>query len=306
MLQKEFPNLKSYTLPSYNIRYTKSSKNLKFKLLLSVPAIISAVKKERILVEELIKSENIEGIISDNRFGVYSKNVPSVYITHQLNVLSGITTYFTSKMHQKIIKKFDECWVPDVEKNPNYSGKLGHISNHKFKLRYLGVLSRFKYQKEEVKYDLLVLLSGPEPQRSLLENKLLLELENFKGKVLFVRGVLSNQCKNINFNHFEVVNYLLSNELEKIINQSEIILARSGYSTIMDLVALEKKAFFIPTPGQFEQEYLAKQLKKRLIAPCATQENFKLRDLNELDNYSGFKNSNASVNLNLFGLFNSK
>ena len=306
LLQKEFPNLKSYTLPSYNIRYTKSSKNLKFKLLLSVPAIISAVKKERILVEELIKSENIEGIISDNRFGVYNKNIPSVYMTHQLNVLSGITTYFTSKIHQKIIKKFDECWVPDVEKNPNYSEKLGHLNNHKFKLRYLGVLSRFKYQKEEVKYDLLVLLSGPEPQRTLLENKLLLELENFKGKVLFVRGVLSNQCKNINFNHFEVVNYLLSNELEKVINQSEIILARSGYSTIMDLVALEKKAFFIPTPDQFEQEYLAKQLKKKLIAPYATQKKFKLRDLNEVDNYSGFKKSNASVNLNLFGLFNSK
>ena len=209
-------------------------------------------------------------------------------------------------MHQKIIKKFEECWVPDVENNPNYSGKLGHLNNHKFKLRYLGILSRFKHQKLDVTYDLLVLLSGPEPQRSLVENKLLVELESFKGKVLFVRGVLSNQCKNINFNHFEVVNYLLSNELEKVINQSEIILARSGYSTIMDLVALEKKAFFIPTPGQFEQEYLAKQLKKKLIAPYATQKNFKLSDLNELDNYSGFKNSNASVNLNLFSLFNSK
>jgi len=306
LLQKEFPHLKSYRLPSYNIRYTKSSKGLKLKLLLSVPNIVAAVKKERILVEKLIKSEQIEGVISDNRFGVYSKNIPSVYITHQLNVLSGITTYFTSKIHQRIIKNFDECWVPDLDGELNFSGKLGHSKKSSFNLKYLGVLSRFNYKNEEVKYDLLVLLSGPEPQRSLLENKLLVELESFKGKVLFVRGVLSNQCKNVNSNHLEVVNYLLSNELEKVINQSKFVISRSGYSTVMDLAVLGKKAFFIPTSGQYEQEYLAKQLKEKLIAPFVTQQNFKLEDLNELDRFSGFKRLKTSFNLDFFSLFNGK
>lgn len=306
LLQKEFPNLKSYTLLPYKIRYTKNSKLLKLKLLFSMPNIILEVKKERKLVEKIVRRENIEGVISDNRFGVYSKNIPSVYLTHQVNVLSGITTYFTSKIHQRIIKKFDECWVPDLKEELNLSGKLGHPKKPILNLKYLGVLSRFEYQKEEVKYDLLVLLSGPEPQRSLLENKLIKELKNFKGKVLFVRGVLSKKSKNISSTQFKIINYLLSDELEKVINQSEFVLARSGYSTIMDLAALGKKAFFIPTPGQFEQEYLAKQLQEKLIAPYATQQNFKLTNLNELENYSGFKRSNTSINLNLFSLFNGK
>ena len=305
-LQKEFPNLKSYTLPSYNIRYTKSSKGLKLKLLLSVPAIISAVKKEQKIVAQIIEKENIEGVISDNRFGVYTKKRPSVYITHQLNVLSGITTFITSKVHQSIIKKFNECWVPDLEGVLNFSGKLGHLKKDCLNVKYLGILSRFKYKKEEIKYDLLVLLSGPEPQRSLLENKLLVELKNVKGRILFVRGVVTNQCEKIHSSQFKIVNYLLSSELEKVINQSEFVIARSGYSTIMDLVALGKKAFFIPTPGQFEQEYLATQLKKKSIAPFATQQNFNLNNLNELVAYSGFKPSSTSINLNIFSLFNGK
>ncbi|MFK5958102.1 MAG: glycosyltransferase [Lutibacter sp.] len=306
LLQKEFPNLKSYTLPAYNIKYSKKGKNLKCKLILSVPSIILAVKKERKIVTQLIEKENIMGIISDNRFGVWSKKIPSVYITHQLKVFSGITTWITSKIHQKVISKFDECWVPDVNGKPNYSGELGHLTNHKFKLKYLGVLSRFKHQKLDVKYKLLVIFSGPEPQRTLLENKLLIELKNYKEKVLFVRGILSSKDKIKDSSNFKVVNYLLSNDLEKAINQSEIVIARSGYSTIMDLAVLGKKAFFIPTPGQFEQEYLAEMLLKKRIAPFATQENFELDNLKILTNFSGFKRNETNIHLDFFNLFERK
>ena len=168
LLQKEFPLLKSYTLPSYHIKYTKSSKYLKLKLLLSVPSIISAVKKEEKMVAEIVEKEQLSGIISDNRFGVYRADIPSVYITHQLNVLSGTTTFITSKIHQKIIKKFTECWVPDFNDEQNLSGNLGHLNNTKINIKYIGPLSRFKKQELALKYDLTVLLSGPEPQRTLL------------------------------------------------------------------------------------------------------------------------------------------
>lgn len=306
LLQKEFPLLKSYQLPSYNIRYSKKGVNLKFKLLFSIPSIIKAVKKEQKIVAKLIEKEAIVGIISDNRFGVFSKKVPSVYITHQLHVLSGITTGITSKIHQKIIQKFDECWVPDIKSEHNYSGKLGHLKKQPFTIKYIGVLSRFKQQKLAIKYNLLVLLSGPEPQRTLLENKLLNELKMYKKKILFVRGILNNEAKIKAPNPIKVVDYLLSSELETAINESEIIVARSGYSTIMDLAVLGKKAFFIPTPGQFEQEYLAKILREKWITPFVTQNNFKVDNLKELTSFSGFNVQKMSIDLNIFNLFKRK
>jgi len=306
LLQKEFPFLKSYRLPSYHIKYAKSGKNLKFKLLLSVPSVISAVNKEKKIVSQLIEKENLKGIISDNRFGVYSNKIPSVYITHQLNVLSGKTTFITSKIHQNIIQKFDECWVPDVETKENLSGKLGHLEIHTFNLKYIGVLSRFKYQKLAIKYDLLVLLSGPEPQRSLLENKLLNELKNYNGTIFFVRGVLKNSSKVTAPSNVKIVDYLLTEDLQKIINQSEMVLARSGYSTIMDLAVLGKKAFFIPTPGQFEQEYLAETVCDKSIAPFSNQQEFKLKDLMDLTKFSGFKAYQTAIDLDLFSLFQGK
>ena len=303
LLQKEFPFLKSYTLPSYNIKYSKTGKNLKFKLLLSVTSILLAVRKEKNIVSKLIKNENIEGVISDNRFGVFSTKIPSVYITHQLNVLSGRTTFITSKTHQKIIAKHKECWVPDFETEPTFSGNLGHLGNNSFKLKYIGILSRLKPSKVQIKYNLLVLLSGPEPQRTMLENKLLFELQNYKGNILFVRGILSNSTKISAKNNIEIIDYLGTEALEKAINESDLVLARSGYSTIMDLAVLGKKAFFIPTPGQFEQEYLAESIEGKGIAPFSKQKDFNLKKLDETENYSGFSPCKTKIDLNLFSLF---
>jgi len=306
LLQKEFPFLKSIELPSYNISYPKNGKNLKFKLFLQLPAIILAIKKERKIVSQLIDKEHISGIISDNRFGVFSKKVPSVYITHQLKVFSGKTTFLTSKIHQKFINFFDECWVPDVEGISNFSGALGHLKKSRLNIKYIGVLSRFQPKEIEMKYDLLLLLSGPEPQRTLLENKLLNELQHFKGKILMVRGVLNNTSKIKASSSFNIINYLLVNELEEAINQSKVVIARSGYSTIMDLAVLGKKAFFIPTPGQFEQEYLGKTLQEKLIAPYAKQDEFTLAKLAQLDKYYGFMKVYSTVDLKLFKLFEGK
>ena len=251
LLKKEFPFLKSYSLPTYNIKYSKSGNNLKLKLLLSTPFIFYAVKKENKIVAQIIDKENIKGIISDNRFGVFSNTIPSVYITHQLNILSGKTTFITSKIHQKIIAKYNECWVPDFEKASNFSGTLGHLENKSLDIKYLGILSRLKPFKSEIKYDIMVLLSGPEPQRTTLENKLLIELQNHSGKILFIRGVLNDSKEIKGSTNFEIVNYLGTELLEKAMNQSNLIIARSGYSTIMDLAVFGKKAFFIPFNFKF-------------------------------------------------------
>jgi len=168
LLKKEFPKLIYLELPSYNIEYSKKGQSLKLKLFKSIPKILKAIKVEKRVTQTIIKKYKIDGIISDNRFGVFSSKVPSVYITHQLNVLSGNTTWISTKLHQHIIKKYDECWIPDVEGKSNLSGRLGHLKHAPFPLKYLGVISRFEKSKLPVIYDLLVLLSGPEVQEWLV------------------------------------------------------------------------------------------------------------------------------------------
>jgi len=289
LLRKEFPELPSIELPSYNITYPKKANFFKIKLLFKLPHIKKAMEMEKKVVKQLIKEGIIQGIISDNRMGVRSKKVPSVFITHQVTVLSGNTSFFSSKMHQKIIKKFDACWVPDLKDEPNLSGKLGHPKDIDFALTYIGPLSRLRPLALEPKYDCLILLSGPEPQRTLLEMKLMKEFSGSNLKVLMVRGVVEAEVKTYQKANLTIVNFLTSQSLEQVINESKLIVARSGYTTLMDLAALEKKAFFIPTPGQFEQEYLAKQLKKKGIAPFCKQDQFKLEKIEEVNGYQGLK-----------------
>jgi len=304
LLKKEFPNLRFLELPSYNITYSKKANGFKLKLIKDSPHLIKTIKKEKKLIKEFITTEKISGIISDNRFGVRHKSVPSVFITHQLRVLSGNTTWLSSKLHQKIIDKFDECWVPDHPGIPNLSGELGHIENSKKPLKYLGPLSRFEKQDPLKTNDLLVVLSGPEPQRTLLQEKLLNELTLFTGNICFVKGLVERDQLISKEKNLTIYNFMTSGQLEEAINSSALVLSRSGYTSIMDYAKLEKKAFLIPTPGQFEQEYLAKKLEQDGIAPFCTQDNFKIEMLQKVENYKGFNFEEYTLNYkSLFSLF---
>ena len=258
------------------------------------------------MVKNIIKTHHIKGIISDNRFGVYSSNIktPSVYITHQLRVFSGITTWISTKLHQNIIKEHHECWIPDFETIPNLSGKLGHIENPEFKIKYIGPLSRFDKISIKSIYDIMVLLSGPEPQRTILEEKVLHELKDYKGNTIVIQGLVQSSQKVSRKNNLTIYNFMQSTELEKAIQSSDVIISRSGYTTIMDLAKLKKKAFFRPTPGQNEQLYLAKRLEKLNIAPYCKQKDFSVEKLKELNDYKGFNTPENYMNFSdLFSLF---
>src|SRR3970040_62300 len=213
LLRKEFPCLKFLELPSYEIEYAKNGKNFKWKLLKNSPKMIEAILTEKKLVKTWITEHGIDGIISDNRLGVYNKSIPSVFITHQLNVMTGNTTWLTSRLHQNIIKKYSECWVPDIETSPNLAGELSHIKNNSFKLNYLGPLSRMHKKDVPKKYDLMVILSGPEPQRGILEEKLKIELQRYEGNVIFIKGIVEkNQTKEQIVNIF-YYNFMNSRQL---------------------------------------------------------------------------------------------
>ncbi|MGC1472320.1 MAG: glycosyltransferase [Psychroserpens sp.] len=304
LLIKEFPDLDYIALPSYHITYPKNGKFFKLKMFWSTPKLLKAIKAENHMVKAIIKSHDIQGIISDNRFGVYHDTLPSVFITHQLQVLSGNTTWLSTKLHQRIIKRFNECWVPDTVGDTNLSGKLSHTRNAELPVKFIGCLSRFKQTECSITYNVMVLISGPEPQRTCIETKLRSEFKNFGGKVLFVRGVVEKVCKVSEERNMTVYNYMTSSQLETAINESELIVSRSGYTTIMDLARMRKKAFFIPTPGQFEQEYLAERLTRLGYVASCKQGDFSLSCLEDIANTKGLSPVDHDLNYAaLFGLF---
>lgn len=287
LLKKEFPNLEHFALPSYNIKYSRKGTFFGIKLLHQTPHILKTISAERKIVDGLVDDLKLDGIISDNRWGVRTKKIPCVFITHQINVLSGVTTWISSKIQQQYIQKFDECWVPDSGESLNLSGKMGHGSNFPFRVKYLGILSRLEKISLPAEFDITVILSGPEPQRSFLEFKLKKELLQYPGKVLFVRGIIENEQEIKKEKNITTYNFLTTGELQQFLNSSKMVICRPGYTSLMDLSKLGTKVFFIPTPGQYEQEYLAKRLNDGGVAPSCSQNDFNLEKLDETGNYKG-------------------
>ena len=309
LLEKEFPHLEVLELPGYGITYGKNRKEFKRHLRRRLPEMWSAIRAENKMIASWHETYHFAGVISDNRPGVFLKGVPSVYITHQLRVLSGRTTFLTTMLHRIFMNKFDAWWIPDAAQHPGLSGKLGHIGPHA-KTTYIGPISRFKpIENAEVKYDVLVLLSGPEPARTQFEKKLLPMARATSQTVLFVRGtVMPETSGRRRENNLEIVDYLTSAQIQTAIAQSRTILCRSGYSTILDLNAMQcKRCFFVPTPGQYEQEYLARELADNRIAPFGKQEEFKWEMLESAKDFNGFTSAYPEPDWQvLFGLFNRK
>lgn len=271
MLQVEFPDLLFEELPPYNVQYDKGG-NMVFAMARQLPKFINAINEEHKALNNLIERYKPEMVISDSRFGCHTTKAKSVFVTHQLHLImpeawkwmESIINHFNHKQ----IAKFDECWVPDAEGTDNLSGKLSHPALPN--VQYIGTLSRFKKAiKTEKKFDVLAVLSGPEPQRTLLEEKLRKQLSKSGLTYLLVRGLPSKTNSKAN-----EVNYLKAGELSSTIAQSKVVICRSGYSTIMDLMALQAdtKIVFIPTPGQTEQEYLGNKLEEENLAKCIPQE----------------------------------
>ncbi len=306
-LKKEFPDLKTKVLPTYNIEDLKTKNNFKLTMLLNGSKIAQVIAIEQKITESIIESDDYYGIISDNRMGVRHKSIPSVFVTHQLKILSRKTTSVINKFYHKHIKKFDVCWVPDMADNPNLSGELGHPKRNNMPVTYLGPISRFSYQNLPKKYDVLVLLSGPEPQRTVLEKKLLQEFERSEKKIALVRDLIEGNQTTLIKNNITIHNHLSGIALQNAINSSNIIISRSGYTTVMDLAKLKKKAFFIPSPGQFEEEYLAERLTSNKLAPSCKQSDFTLKKLYNLNNYKGLSGFSTDIDYReLFHFFQCK
>lgn len=280
-LKEHCPEAEFINFPGYQISYS-SILPVGLKVLLQVPKMLTAIKREHTLLSEIIKSKNIDAVISDNRYGLWNEEIPSVIITHQLNIQAAAGKKLFSTITQNYIRHFDECWIPDYEGEENLSGVLSHPIPRGINGKYMGPLSRFEPYKDVTKkntYDLLAILSGPEPQRNKLEKLLLKELEKLPNvRAIIIQGLPGNKPKESGLKNVEIVPHLSDNELQDKINSSNILLSRPGYSTIMDIVTIGwRKAIFIPTPGQTEQEYLGKLMEKKGLALNRSQKRFSLK-----------------------------
>lgn len=272
LLRNEFPALRFLPLPSYNINYQAGNTQI-FAMMKSLPRIFSGIIRERRWIQQMMKKEKFDCIISDNRFGLWHKDTRSIYITHQLMIKMPPILKWAEPLvwlgHRFFINRYNTCYIPDFESTKNLSGDLSHLYPLPKNARFIGPLSRFSSTNTFVEgtYKIVGLVSGPEPTRTIFESYLIERLKTENCKSIIVRGLPSNGTSLESTKKIDFLNHVQTSELTKLLLGADKIICRSGYTTIMDLHTLSclHKAEFHPTPGQTEQEYLAKLHKKDSI-----------------------------------------
>jgi uncharacterized protein (TIGR00661 family) len=284
LLREEFSSIDFVTLKGYDIHYGKTRFQTLSLLFLQSPKIFNRIYQEKRWLEKFLEQNNVQAVIADNRYGLHSSKVPCIFITHQLRVKTGLgkmVNGIVQKILYSYINGFSACWIPDwKDSDINVAGVLSHVKKFpRLPVHYIGCLSRFeKNISHSETIDLLVILSGPEPQRTILERIIFSQLKNFEGRAVVVRGISGDHNKTpLPSNQVAVLDYAASTELNRLICSAEVVLTRAGYTSIMDILKLEKKSILIPTPGQAEQEYLAAYLHHKKLAYGISQKNFYLK-----------------------------
>ena len=281
LLQHEFGNVRFVNLPGYRLTYAKNKFSTIAKILCQIPKMIRAIRYENKWLAAFLSKNQVDAVISDNRYGMYNHRVPSVFITHQLTVKTPFGrpgNHLLRSMLYRYINKFNECWVPDYSNNENFAGELSHPPSFPaIPVKYIGKLSRLSpLRGASMPDELMIILSGPEPQRSIFEALLLPQLAAYRKPVTLVRGLPEEDTLPYGNKNLVIYNHLPANRLNSIISRSDTIISRSGYSTVMDLTGFGKKCIFVPTPGQSEQEYLARYLHARQLCLYYPQHRFSL------------------------------
>lgn len=281
LLILEFPQLVYVHLSGYNLKYGKNRWGTIVRIILQTPKILIKINNENTWLNIFLKSQRVNFIISDNRFGLYAPGIHSVFITHQLYIKTGLgrlTDRLVQWLNYRRIQRFSTCWVPDQKMPPTLAGKLSNPGKlPAIPVLYIGGLSRFTPCIENKHaINLLIILSGPEPQRSILENLMLPSLKQQPGKTVLVRALPAESPGARHEGNVTIYNHAPASLLNQLICDSELVISRSGYTTVMDLLKLRKKSILVPTPGQAEQEYLAMHLYKQQLVYTISQDQFSL------------------------------
>ncbi len=269
LLRQEFPTLEHVRLPGLTIRYAKGGSQL-WRMALQFPAMVRQVQAEQRAFERLRRSLRVDAVISDQRFGVRAHDLPSILVTHQVFPFTPIAQNALRKLNLRHIARFDRCWVIDLPEAPGLAGDLSHGDLPK-NARYIGALSRMRRDtatagsatsrvEDTGPLKVVAVISGPEPQRTLLERELLAQLQRIDGNHLLVRGVpqLAHETGEEHIGNVRVLPHASASLLAQLLQGAKLVVSRSGYTTLMDLASLGLSGLVVPTPGQEEQEYLGR------------------------------------------------
>lgn len=300
LLQKAFPTLTYIELPAYNIRYDSS--NMMLNIAWQWPKVLFAALREHQKIRNLVHQHRLDLIISDNRFGCFSTKIKSIFITHQLWIRTpySFLSFLVNLLNHWIIRRFDECWIPDWQQEPRLAGALSRpIPNHTH--RYLGPLSRMCPKSKEStssNHSIVAILSGPEPQRTRFEQLIIEQAKDLDLPILLIQGKVEIQVVEKKEGKVTIRPFASGKDLNAILLKADLVLCRSGYSSIMDLVMLGSPAILVPTPGQTEQEYLAELYLKRGWFYSQSQDKF---DLEKAIKASKQYRLNSNLQKNLTG-----
>lgn len=284
LLLEEFPKIEYVFLNGYGLNYASSGWRTQLKLIFQIPKILIKINQEHQWLSRYVKQMKVNLLISDNRFGFYSSEIRSIFITHQLGIKSGfglVVDRILRSFNYRYINRYSICWVPDFEGQSNLAGELSHPEKlPATPLHYLGCLSRIEpceALKKELSF-IIIILSGPEPQRTLLEKKILMDAASLSSHLVLVRGLPGNSEQLNAPSHITVFNHLSATLLNKYLCSASYVISRSGYTSIMDYAKIGVRSILIPTPGQAEQEYLGKYLLQQKFALVILQKDFELKE----------------------------
>ena len=265
LLKQHFPKLRTIELPKLNLHYSAGTSQTA-AILRQLPRLLHWAIRDHLALRRLLSLESFDRVISDNRFGFYSSHTHCIYLTHQLHICLPFPWNWLEPVleigHRQLMKKYSEVWIPDNEGMPDLAGLLSHPKNRPANAHYIGHLSRFSIPPDSVEPDSTynaVLLLGLEPQRSILEQNIINRYQNMEETLLVVQGKVNAPFCKFTKGNITIIPYLNDAQLLPCLMGTQKVIARSGYSSIMDFAALGilPKCELIPTPGQPEQEYLA-------------------------------------------------
>jgi len=293
LLKSEIKNAEFVDHPDYSVKYTKKGWSLLFSLASQIPRILLKLREEHKLTEKLVREMKIDRVVSDNRYGIFSKEIPSYFITHQLRFrLPGKLRFLeilSIVFNKYYFRNYRKIFVPDQEGEENLSGRLSHDVPFmkSLKIGYCGILADISEKVGEIPSDFLFIISGPEPQRTIFERKILEQSKELEGKIIIVRGITEAKEVTVDGNR-EIYSSVERDKLSAMIRGAGVIISRPGYSSVMEFVSLKKKAFFIPTPGQTEQEYLAQYYKAKNYFNFTSQDKMDIgKDIKNIFEYQG-------------------
>ena len=295
LLTKELHNKVKYVdIPDYPQLLSENARQFMAKSVVYWPLFIKRIESGLTKLSEILKKKNYDLIISDARYDVYSKKIPTFFISHQMRIMNPLRIKIFESVselfNQFFFKRFAKVIVPDF-KDDGLSGDLSHNLKRvdEKNIHYIGILSDFQQKKMKKDIDYLISISGPEPQRSILERKLMSQSRNLEGNIVITLGKTEEKSK-LNEENITTYTFLSKEKREELLNKSRMVISRSGYSTIMDLAIINTKALLIPTPGQIEQEYLSEYHNKLGTFYSVEQDKINLsNDIESLKNTTGIK-----------------